>query len=122
MLVSSPDGKREHDILPRLRSSGAGWRKLADVSMIAPKQMTHDWRSQTSLMESALMLEMEDIGQDLNSCEDHQPLSVNHIPMGFLNALLDEYNIQEQSLEDRGGLLPREVVTTSIRSASSRPF
>ncbi|CAM9583550.1 unnamed protein product, partial [Sphacelaria rigidula] len=61
------------------------------------------------------LLEMEELARNLNSYEEHERLSENHILLKFLNALPFEYHIQKQLLEDREGSLTREVVLTSTQ-------
>ncbi|CAM9924134.1 unnamed protein product, partial [Sphacelaria rigidula] len=98
------------------------WRKLEDV--FRPK--TNGTR--TALLEKfdgvkigvrydpeQKLLEMEELARNLNSFEEHERLSGNHILLKFLNALPFEYHIQKQLLEDREGPLTREVVLTSTR-------
>ena len=45
------------------------------------------------------LLEMEDIVQGLGSSGNHQPRSEDYTLLKFVDALLQEYNIQKQLLE-----------------------
>ena len=125
LLVASLEGKREQEILLRLHSPGAVWRKLAD--MFRPK--TNGAR--LALMEKfenvkisvrddpeQKLLEMEDIARDLNSftIHSHDRLSEDIILLRFVNALPSEYEIQIQLIEDMEGPLTREGVLTSVRN------
>ena len=124
LLVASLEGKREQEILLRLHSPGAVWRKLAD--MFRPK--TNGAR--LALMEKfenvkisvrddpeQKLLEMEDIARDLNSftIHSHDRLSEDTILLRFVNALPSEYEIQIRLIADKEEPLTREGVLTSVR-------
>ena len=117
-IAARLEGKIEYDMLLKLHTPGVVWRKLADV--FRPEQMAI-----MALLETLdgvkigarddleqKLLEMEDIVQGLSSSGNHQPRSEDYTLLKFVDALLHEYNIQKQLLEDRDRQLSQDVMTS----------
>ena len=108
LLVASLEGKKEQEMLVRLHSPGAVWRKLADVfrpktngARLALMQKYDSIRISLHDDPDQKRIEMEDIARDLNSIGNRIRLSEDGIPLKFVNLLPHEYHVQLQMLEER---------------------
>ena len=122
-FLSALKSEKDRNIIFRVNSPGAAWSSLFDTyslkaqrALLALLQKLDSRRIGTNDDPTLKVLEMEDIARSLRSSHSQwQHLTESHVIGKFVSALLREYDIQKQMLEEREDGFSREAVVSSVQ-------
>ena len=122
-MSSALKSEKDRNVLFRANSPGAAWRSLIDTyslktqgASLALLQKLDSVRIETNDDPTLKLLEMEDIARSLRSSHSQcQHLTESYVFEKFVNALLREYDIQKQMLEEREDGFTGEAIVSSVK-------